>query len=178
MRANRPLTAEDCISDPRFRSAAFPARIVMTRDVPNKHVLDTSAWNELYNDPNRDVIVKQLQSTTIVPTSVAITELAAIQDPEKRIAILQLMKVLGRENRPLATPNQLIIMACQGYSRRDASVTINAGDDALGGWIALSKPGLVNDAAQRIALVSNREREGVLRTFNENLRARPSAAIR
>jgi hypothetical protein len=170
MRANRPLTAEDCISDPRFRVASHPARIVMTRDVPNKHILDTSAWNALYNDSDRDAIVKKLRSTTIVPTSVAITELAAIENSEKRIAILQFMKTLGKNNRPLATPNQLIIMACQGYSRRDGSVTINAGDDALGGWIALKQPGRVNASAQRIALVANRDREGVLRTFNESLR--------
>jgi hypothetical protein len=102
---------------------------------------------------------------------VAITEVAAIQSPEKRIAILQLMKVLGKENRPLATPNQLITMACQGYSRRAPFLTINAGDDALGGWVALREPELVNASAQRIALAFNREREGVLRAFNDGLRA-------
>jgi hypothetical protein len=171
MRQNRPITAEDCISDPRFRPRGLPARTIMAKDVRNRHILDTSAWNELYNDPKRDVIAKKLRTTVILPTSVAITELAAIKTLEKRSAILQFMAALGKENRPLASPNELIIMACQGYSRRDVSVTINAGDDAQGAWIALKKPGLVDEAAQRIALIFNREREGVLRTFNERLRS-------
>ena len=61
----------------------------MARDVPNKHILDTSVWNELYKDPNRDAIVQKLRTTVILPTSIAITELAAIQDQEKRTGILQ-----------------------------------------------------------------------------------------
>jgi hypothetical protein len=143
----------------------------MARDVPNKHILDTSVWNELYKDPDRDAIVQKLRTTVILPTSIAITELAAIQDPEKRTGILQLVTKLGKENRPLATPNQLITMACEGYSRRAPFLTVNAGDDALAGWVALKEPKAVNASAQRIALVFNREREDVLRTFNEGLRA-------
>lgn len=50
----------------------------------------------------------------IVPTAVAIAEIAATEDPERRLALLRLMKTVGKDNRPLATPNQLIIAACQG----------------------------------------------------------------
>jgi hypothetical protein len=54
--------------------------------------------------------------------------------------VLRLMKTLGRDNRPMASPNQLIIMACEGYSKRAATITLNAGSDAEGAWIALSDP--------------------------------------
>jgi hypothetical protein len=57
------------------------------------------------------------------------------------------------------------------YSRRAPFLTVNAGDDALAGWVALKEPKAVNASAQRIALVFNREREDVSRTFNEGLRA-------
>jgi hypothetical protein len=80
------------------------------------------------------------------------------------------MKRLGRDNRPIATPNQLIIMACEGYSKRARALTINDGADAEGAWIALNKPELVGDVAQQTALKFNAEREAVFRDFNEGLR--------
>jgi predicted nucleic acid-binding protein len=123
----------------------------MSSQLANKHILDTSAWNALFDDEKREDLVKILRRKVILPTSVAITELAAIEDSARRISILQLVKVLGRDNRPLATPNEIIIMACQGYSRRDAQITLNAGNDAEGAWIALNKPELVDDAAQRFS---------------------------
>ena len=172
MRTCRPLTAQDCVSDPRLRRTPAPARTIMSSQLANKHILDTSAWNALFDDEKREDLVKILRRKVILPASVAITELAAIEDSARRISILQLVKVLGRDNRPLATPNEIIIMACQGYSRRDAQITLNAGNDAEGAWIALNKPELVDDAAQRMALKFNNERENVFRTFHEGLRVR------
>ena len=142
----------------------------MAKDIPNMHILDTSAWNALFEDERRKDLVHMLRKTAILPTSVAVTELAAIEDSAHRLAILQLVKTLGRDNRPLATPNQIIIMACQGYSRRDAQITLNAGNDAEGAWIALNKPELVDEAAQTIAWKFNQERENVFRTWHEGLR--------
>jgi hypothetical protein len=121
----------------------------MAGDIPNKHILDTSAWNNLANDPDLDRILEKLRSVAIVPTALAIAEIAATEDPERRLALLRLMKTVGRDNRPLATPNQLIIAACQGYARRDRTLTLNAGNDAEGAWIALNKPELADDGAQR-----------------------------
>jgi hypothetical protein len=122
-------------------------QIRMLSDVQNKHILDT-----------------------ILPTCIAITEVAAIEDTAKRMDILRLMKTLGRDYRPIASPNQLIIMACKSYSRRAATITLNGGSDAEGAWIALNDPTRVDDAAQRLALDFNEERENVMRIFTEGLR--------
>jgi len=84
--------------------------------------------------------------------------------------MLRVMKTLGRDNRPIASPNQLIVMACEGYSKRAALITLNAGSDAEGAWVALNDPTLVDEAAQRLALDFNAEREEVLRSFSEGLR--------
>jgi hypothetical protein len=46
-----------------------------------------------------------------------------------------------------------------GYARRDRTLTLNAGNDAEGAWIALNKPELADDAAQRVALEFNKEQE-------------------
>ena len=147
-----------------------PARTVMAGDIPNKQILDTSAWNDLANDPDLDLILENLRSVAIVPTALAIAEIAATEDRERRLALLRLMKAVGKDNRPLATPNQLIIAACQGYARRDRTLILNAGNDAEGAWIALNKPELADDAAQRVALEFNKERESVLREFTQGLR--------
>jgi len=61
-------------------------------------------------------------------------------------------------------------MACEGYSKRAATITLNAGSDAEGAWIALGDPTQVDEAAQRLALDFNEERESVMRTFAEGLR--------
>jgi len=94
----------------------------MSSERTNKHILDTSAWNALFDDEKREDLVSILRKKVVLPTSIAISELSAIEDSARRISILQLVKMLGRDNRPLATPNQIIIMACQGYSRRDAQI--------------------------------------------------------
>jgi hypothetical protein len=158
----------------------------MLSDMPNKHILDTSAWNALFDDPDRNLLIKAALSRTIFPTCIAITEVAATEDTARRIDILRLMKTLGRDNQPVASPNQLITMACEGYSKRAAMITLNAGSDAEGAWIALSDPTQVDDVAQRLALEFNEEREKVMRTFTEGLRwelqsifvAVPSAPVR
>ena len=142
----------------------------MLSDVRNKHILDTSAWNALFDDPDRDLLIEAALSRTIFPTCIAITEVAATEDAARRMNILRLMKTLGRDSRPMASPNQLIVMACEGYSKRAAVITLNAGSDAEGAWIALSDPTQVDETAQRLALDFNEERENVMRTFTEGLR--------
>ncbi len=48
----------------------------MPGEIPNKHILDTSAWNNLANDPD----LEGLRSAAIVPTALAIAEIAATED--------------------------------------------------------------------------------------------------
>jgi hypothetical protein len=145
-------------------------RVLMARDIRNKHILDTSAWNNLYDDPGSDRLIKILRTKIVLPTALAISELAAIENPDRRHGIIRLMKILGHDNRPLAMPNQLIIMACQGYSSRAQNLTINAGDEAEGAWIALNHPELLDGEAQKLTLTFNEEREDIFRRYFEGLR--------
>jgi len=157
-------------SRPEKPSVRPTARTVMAAEIPNKQILDTSAWNNLIDDPGLDLIREKLRSVTIIPTALAIAEIAATEDRGRRLGLLRLIKTVGKDNRPLATPNQLIIAVCQGYARRDQTLTLNTGHDAEGAWIALNRPELADDAAQRVALEFNKEREDVLRNFTEGLR--------
>ena len=170
------MSADDASRGPA-PDARAPARTVMAGDIPNKQILDTSAWNHLLDDPDRELILEKLSSVAIVPTALAIAEIGATEDPNRRLALLRLIKNVGRDNRPLGTPNQLIIAACQGYARRDRALTLNAGNDAEGAWIALNKPELVDDAAQRMSLEFNKERENVLGQFTQGLREKLKAVF-
>ncbi len=142
----------------------------MAGDVSNKHVLDTNARNDLFDDPVRDYLLEVLRTTVVLPTTLAISELAATEDAERRHALLRLVKSVGHDNRPLAMPNELMILACQGYARRDSALTLNGGGDAEDAWNALKYPDHVDAEAQRLALEFNQERETIFRKWNEGLR--------
>jgi hypothetical protein len=157
-------------SRPEKPSVRAAARTVMASEIPNNQILDTSAWNNLIDDPGLDLVRAKLRSGTIIPTALAIAEIAATENRERRRGLLRLIKTVGKDNRPLATPNQLVIAVCQGYARRDQTLTLNTGNDAEGSWIAINRPELADDAAQRVALEFNKEREDVLRNFTEGLR--------
>lgn len=148
----------------------IPGHTRMLADVHEKHILDTSAWNALFDDPTRERLIEAALSRTIFPTCIAITEIAAIEDNARRVGILRLMRRLGRDNRPMASPNQLIIMACEAYAKRAAVLTLNAGSGAEGAWIVLNKPMQVDQVAQRIARDFNADLEKTLRVCSEGLR--------
>lgn len=91
------------LTPPRLGAAT---RILNASEIPNRHVLDTSAWNRLHDDPERERLVEiALRKVSILPTCVAITEFAATEDPERRRGLFHLAKTLGCDHRPLATPN-------------------------------------------------------------------------
>jgi len=57
----------------------------MLSDVRNKHVLDTSPWNALFDDPDRDLLIEAALSWTIFPTCIAIIEVTTSEDTVRRI---------------------------------------------------------------------------------------------
>lgn len=142
----------------------------MVQDLQDKHVLDTSGWNALFDDPRKDVFLDILRTKVVIPTTLAIAEIAAEPDPNRRHALFRLVKTVGQDNRPLAMPNELMILACQGFARRDRALTLNDGGGAEGAWIALNDPAIVDAEGQRMAREFNAERENIFRHLNEHLR--------
>jgi hypothetical protein len=153
-----------------FEARRRRRRYVMSGDLRDKHILDTSAWNALLDDPKQQFILKKLRTKAVIPTALVISEIAAEPKQERRYALLRLVKKVGRDIRPLDMPNQLVIRACQGYARRDAALTLNDGGEAQSAWIAINDPKLVDAEAQRMAIGFNQERENSFRRMNELLR--------
>jgi hypothetical protein len=46
----------------------------MLSEVGDKHLLDTSSWNALFDDPDRDRLVEAALSRTIFPTCIAMSD--------------------------------------------------------------------------------------------------------
>jgi predicted nucleic acid-binding protein len=63
---------------------------MLVADFRDKHILDTSAWNALYDDREKEIVIEATFGKTILPTCVAITEVAAIGNNTRRIDILRL----------------------------------------------------------------------------------------
>jgi len=151
------------------RRRSLHARVLQARKLHDTHIPDTSAWNALLNDTRRDDIVAALQNKVVIPTTVAISKIAATKDVAYRQGLLGFVKTVCRDIRPLASPNQLIIGASQGFARHDRSLLLNVGTEAEGSWIAINDPARVDEEAQRLAITFNREREELLiRHYNRN----------
>jgi hypothetical protein len=118
----------------------MPLRQPEVQRTRSGNILDTSAWNALFDDEKRVDLVRIIRKKIHPPNIHRHNRIGGNRDSSRRRAILQLVKTVGRDHRPLATPNEIIVMACQGYARRDAKITLNTGSDAEGGWIALNKP--------------------------------------
>ena len=65
-----------------------PARYIMAGDLQDKHILDTSAWNALLDDPRQDALLEILRTKVVIPTTLAISEIAATPGSERRHALL------------------------------------------------------------------------------------------
>jgi hypothetical protein len=154
-------------------------RFIKTHEISDKHIFDTSAVNWLFDDTSRDELVETLQSKEVLPTTLSISEIAATDDEARRHGLLELLQRIAGENwPPLASPNQLIIRACQGYSRRDPTLSLNDGDEEKGALAALKEPAAVDAEAQRLALQYHDEREAAFKEMYEGIRGEYQAAFR
>jgi hypothetical protein len=73
------------------------------------YCFDTSVINNLYNDPDRDFLIKGLVSTnTIEITAVNVVEILATKDMERRQALINFAKMLSKGKSPIALPDELI----------------------------------------------------------------------
>jgi hypothetical protein len=82
-------------------------RTVMVWEIPDKHILDTSAWNQLFDDPDRALLVEKLDTKNIVPTSIAISEISAIMPSSRagKSVGASIVRVLSFTTRAYLSPS-------------------------------------------------------------------------
>ena len=114
------------------------------------YCFDTSAINELHDDPDRESIVKGLLATNrIYLTALNMIEACGTEDENRRSSLIAFQKRLTGNYRPLAIPNELLQTLAVAHATRDTQpiITINKQQDGI--WIALNAPSEVDEQARQ-----------------------------
>lgn len=143
---------------------------LLTVNMADKYVFDTSAINRLLEDRFQERLVHDLKQRNVLPTTLSVTEICCTEHPVRRSNLLRLLKSIGRDKRPIAAPNQLIIRACSAFARREG-LMLNDGEEEDGAWFALNNPTAVDEEDRRLALEYKNGLENSFRKMHEHLRA-------
>ena len=106
--------------------------------------LDTSAINRLYDDPRSPNLRKVLQKKSIVyPSVFIVAELAAEPDERRRIGLLELLKKISGNYRPVAMPEDLLRRSLESVNIWSSDMNHSMGPKWGGVWSALNNPTLM-----------------------------------
>lgn len=111
---------------------------------------DTSAINELANDPLRDLLVGALTAPgNVVFVSVLnVYELAATKDPTKRLSLLRLAKRIAKNTRLLTFPQEVLRRSLDAFAADRSTMDATLDYDSTNIWIAFEHPEQVNEQAR------------------------------
>ena len=112
-------------------------------------LFDTSVVNRLHDDRDSEAIVVGLAATnTIRVSGLNVLEVARTPDRARRAALLRLLKLMTRDERPLEFPNALARRVMSAFAAQ--SPTLNCSIDGETGvlWDMLVDPELVDDEAR------------------------------
>jgi hypothetical protein len=125
------------------------------------YCFDTSALNRLFDDSERDSIVHGLLDTgSFYISAYNVIEVAKIPDETRRTALVQLMKRLADNKRPLDRPNTIVLSHATAHAAGKSRATVNADSNLEGLWIALNQPELIDDDARHEVVAWTKEVEG------------------
>jgi hypothetical protein len=114
---------------------------------------DTSAFNALCDDPDRGVISQRIrQSHRILISSVNIVEVVATPDPSRRRALLECMRDVWDQTRPLVMPNKLVRRATRAFARPSSKVMLTITGEDAPFWHLLEDPNSAGPTEQVEAL--------------------------
>src|SRR4051812_36876556 len=103
--------------------------------------LDTSAVNALLDEASRATFSASIRARLqVLVTSINLVEVIATPSPERRMALLSLLKELANNTRPLAMPNKLLRRASRAYARKKGNLTITVTEEDAAFWHVLQHP--------------------------------------
>jgi hypothetical protein len=125
------------------------------------YCFDTSAFNRLLDDTEREPIITALLSTgSFRVTAYNVLEVTKTRSDARRAALVQLMKRLADGKRPLDRPNTILLSYSTAHATRSSSTVVNTDRNLEGLWIALNRPELIDDEVRREAQTWAEEWEG------------------
>jgi len=152
------------------------------------YCLDTSGINRLFDDPERDVIVKAMLAVASFRISAYnVLEAAKTAEDGRRTGLIALMKQLAQGKRPLDRPNTILLTYAMAHARHASSVEVNRDDNLEGVWIAINEPHLVDEEARTEVLewakelekdfdhVTGADRDAFQNLFSQNPSAQPKS---
>jgi hypothetical protein len=114
------------------------------------YCFDTSAINQLHDEPDRQALVKGLLAANKFRlTAINVIEALGTKDVLRRRSLLRLMAELTDEDRPLTVPNELLIITAVAYHKKEARPTISITSEQDGLWTVLQRPELADDDRAR-----------------------------
>lgn len=135
--------------------------------------LDTSAINQLHDDPKSAMLIRAIKAKTLPLISVfTFMEIASTSDSHRRLSLLGLLKEIVGTSRPAAMPGELLRRSLEAMKVHDSKMDISIGRDYDGVWLALSKPDLVEDDDYQEIIARKRHEEAWYQDMHDQ--GRPS----
>ena len=125
------------------------------------YCFDTSAINDLFDDPDREPIVTAILATaSFRVTAYNVLEIAKTRDEGRRKALMEMTKKLADNKRPLDRPNTILLNYATAHALGSSSAVVNADSNLEGLWISLNQPELIDHQARSEALSWAKKWEG------------------
>jgi hypothetical protein len=124
------------------------------------YCFDTSALNQLLDEPEREPIIIAILAVGSVRISASnVIEIAKTTKEERRDGLFSLIRQLTDRKLPLSLPNKILLSYADAFSNRSsqAIVTIDENMGAL--WIAINQPELIDEEAREEAVSWAQEQE-------------------
>lgn len=112
------------------------------------YYLDTSALNQVADDPEKQAIINYLQApgSRVFVSAPNILEIAANESANRRIELLELINEICHDYRPLAYPSDLLTCSLSAYVNASTHVTITISRKHKGIWTAMKNPSEIGEA--------------------------------
>ena len=135
------------------------------------YLFDTSAINELHNDPERQSLVTGLLSTNNPRISALnVIEAVGTKDAQLRRSLVTLLKTLSHGFRPLATPNTLLKVITNAYERNEQRPNITSPEEEDSIWMALNSPDELDEETRQEVLDWKSSLEGPFKDAHREAR--------
>jgi hypothetical protein len=140
---------------------------------------DTSAINELYDDPRcSDLKNEILKLGFVYPSVFTIAEVASEIEKERRTGLLKIIYEISGRYRPLAMPGDLLKRSIKSVDAWAKDMDHSMGPEWEGVWIAMSDPSQIDERAYREIIDWKKSQEEWFQNMHVRGRPRVQEVIR
>lgn len=133
--------------------------------------LDTSAINNLCDDPESDALTRIIvREYDVYVSTLNILEVAKTKDPVRREQLRSFLKVLGRDVEPLDLPNHLVRQVCCAFAGSRTRFTWSVTGDRRAFWMAMSEPDSLGETERAEAIEWTKSLESGNHASNKEFR--------